>query len=203
MAHHDDSFAIYWKSLVELVVALLQIVDAAIENVELFSVLCNQLSVIRNVLIVDIDVLVIAVNVLSGGLHTLLKTLDSFAKSLSANKHVTGLGNLQLISVLTEQRTVSVERIDSFGELGGIGVSGWSRLVTTVMVMGVIIIVVMIIELVVFVLGDGALWVNTSASLLGMLSLLLLVGLDLSGILVASMVSGMGLLLELLNLGWV
>ena len=71
------------------------------------------------------------------------------------------------------------------------------------MVMSVIIIVVMIIELVVFVLGDGALWVNTSASLLGMLSLLLLVGLDLSGILVASMVSGMGLLLELLNLGWV
>lgn len=108
----------------ELVVALLQIVDAAIENVELFSVLCNQLSVIRNVLIVDIDVLVIAVNVLSGGLHTLLKTLDSFAKSLSANKHVTGLGNLELISVLTEQCTVSVERIDSFGELGGIGVSG-------------------------------------------------------------------------------
>ena len=71
------------------------------------------------------------------------------------------------------------------------------------MVMSVIIIVVMIIELVVFVLGDGALWINTCASLLGSLSLLLLVGLDIGGILVAGMIGSMGLLLELLNLRWV
>lgn len=71
------------------------------------------------------------------------------------------------------------------------------------MVMSVIIIVVMIIELVVFVLGDGTLWINTCTSLLGSLSLLLLVGLDIGGILVAGMIGSMGLLLELLNLRWV
>ena len=63
-------------------------------------------------------------DVLAGGADAGLKASDGGAESLGTDQHVTSLGNLKLISVLTEQCTVSVERIDSFGELGGIGVSG-------------------------------------------------------------------------------
>lgn len=63
-------------------------------------------------------------DVLSSGLNTRLKTLDSLTKSFGTNKHVTSLGDLKLISVLTEQGAIGIKRIDSFIKLGGIGVSG-------------------------------------------------------------------------------
>ena len=91
---------------------------------KLLSVFSNQLSVIINILIVDVDVLVIAVNKLTGGLNTCLKTRDSFTESLGSNKHITRLGDLKLISVLTEESTVRVESVHGFGELGSARI-GW------------------------------------------------------------------------------
>ena len=89
---------------------------------KLFSVISNQLSVIINILIVNVDVLVIAVNKLTCGLNTCLQTRDCFTESFGSDKHVTCLGDLKLISVLTEESSVRVESVHGFREFGSAGI---------------------------------------------------------------------------------
>ena len=74
VAHHDNGFTVDRKSVMKLCVSLFEVVDTAIENVKLFSVISNQLSVIINILIVYVDVLVICMNKLTCGLYTCLQT---------------------------------------------------------------------------------------------------------------------------------
>ena len=46
------------------------------------------------------------------------------AERLGTDEHVTSLGNLQLVSVLTEKCAISVECVDGLSEVGSIR-EGW------------------------------------------------------------------------------
>ena len=46
------------------------------------------------------------------------------AERLGTDEHVTSLGNLQLVSVLTEKSAISVECVDGLSEVGSIR-EGW------------------------------------------------------------------------------
>ena len=61
---------------------------------------------------------------------------------------------MELISVLTEESTVSVESIDGLVEIGSSRVSWRGSAVTTIVLMGVIVVVEMIVQIVVGVLAS-------------------------------------------------
>ena len=161
MAHHHDGFTVDGKLVVELGVATFEVADAAVKDVEGLSVLLDELSVVRDVTVVAVDVLVVVSDGLAGVVDALLETSNGLTESFGTDEHVTGLGNLQLVSVLTEEGAVGIESIDGLGELRGVGVSGGGRLVATVMVMARVVVVVVIVQLVVIV-GEVAMFLGAS-----------------------------------------
>ena len=73
------------------------------------------------------------------------------AERLGTDEHVTSLGNLQLVSVLTEKCAISVECVDGLSEVGSIR-EGWrSWAVGTVVLMTWIVVIIVVVQLVVSV----------------------------------------------------
>ena len=155
MAHHHDGFTVDGQLVVELRVATLEVGNAAVKDVEGLSVILNKLSVVGDVHVVVVDSLIVVTDGLAGFVHAFLELGDGLAESLSTDEHVSGLGNLELVSVFTEKGAVGVESIDGLGELRCVGVCGGGGLVATVVVVGGVVVIVMIVQLVV-VVGDLA-----------------------------------------------
>ena len=128
--------------------------DAAIKSVESISVISDGLSVPGDLLVVVVDGGVVLADLSAGVVDAVLEAGDGLADGLSADEHVAGLGNLELISVLTEESTVSVESIDGLVEIGSSRVSWRGSAVTTIVLMGVIVVVEMIVQIVVGVLAS-------------------------------------------------
>jgi hypothetical protein len=89
------------------------------------------------------------VDEVEGVSDTLLKGSDRFTKSLSADKHVAGFGDLELIPVLTKEGTVGVEGINGVFQVRDSGVGGRRGLIFTVVKMADVGVVVMVVEVVV------------------------------------------------------
>ena len=153
VAHHDESLAVDGELVVELTISGLEVVDAAIESVESISVFSDGLSVPGDLLVVVVDGGVVLADLSAGVVDAVLEAGDGLADGLSADEHVAGLGNLELVSVLTEESTVGIESIDSRVEIGSSGVSWRGSAVATVVLMAVIVVVVMIVQFVVGVLA--------------------------------------------------
>jgi len=120
-------------------------VDAGLKTVKSISVLRNLVSVPGDISVVVINVGIIIAHLLSCVVDAMLEGSDRLTNSFSANEHVASLGNLKLVSVFTEQGTVSVESIDSFVEIGSSGVGrGCSAITAIVLVSGIVVIVVII-----------------------------------------------------------
>ena len=149
VAQHDEGLSVDTELAVKLSVADLEIVDAVVELVEFSSVRDDLLSVVLDVGVVLVDVTVVVVDVDVGVSDAILKGGDRFTDSLSADKHVAGLGNLELISVLTEEGAVGIEGSDGLLKVGDLGVGGRRGLISTVMKMAGVRVVVMGVELVV------------------------------------------------------
>ena len=85
---------------------------------------------------------------MAGGADAGLEASDGGAESLGTDQHVTSLGNLKLISVLTEESAVGVEGVNGGIEFWRIGVSGRSWLIATVVLVRDIVVIVVTVELV-------------------------------------------------------
>ena len=142
MAHHDDDLSVDGELVVEIVISVLKVVDLAVKGDQSVLVLNDLLSVILDVGVVLIDVLVIHVDVVAHVADAVTEGSNGLTKGLSTDEHVTGLHDLELISVLTEESTMGIEDIDGSAEVGHHWVGGGGSLATTVMVMlGVRVIV--------------------------------------------------------------
>ena len=147
VAHHNDSIAVDAELLAETSVARLKVVDLAIELVHSVSVFTDHVSVPLNLQIVSVNVLIVLAALLSRVVDSVLEAGDRLTEGFSSNKHVTGLGNLELVSVLTEESSIGVESINSLMKIRG-GWVGWrSRLVATVMLMTLVIVIEMFVEI--------------------------------------------------------
>lgn len=147
VAHHNDSLAVDAELLAEASVARLKVVDLAVELVHSVSVFTDHVSIPLDLQIVSVNVLIVLAAFLSRVVDSVLEAGDRLTEGFSSNKHVTGLGNLELVSVLTEESSIGVKSINSLMKIRG-GWVGWgSRLVTTVMLMIRVIVIVMIVEI--------------------------------------------------------
>ena len=145
VAHHDKGLSVDGEEVVELSVARLEVGQTAIELVESVKVLNDLFAVVLNIGVVLVDVTVVVEDVDAGVSDTVLEGSDGLAESLSSDKHVSGLGNLELVSVLTEKGSVNVESIDSVVKIGNGWVRWGSGLGSTVMhVSGIGVIVVVV-----------------------------------------------------------
>ena len=143
VAHHDDSLTVDGKLVGEVTISVLEVSNLTVESGETGAVLDDLSAVVLDVGVVLINITVVVVDVDSAVSETVLERGNGLADGLSSDKHVTGLGNLELISVLTEESTVGVESINGLVKLGGSRVSWRSGLSSTVMVMsGIVVIVV-------------------------------------------------------------
>ena len=146
-AHHDESLSVDGKSSVKRAVASLEVVDFALEIDKSRSVLGNLVSVPLNLLVVLIDEIVVVLDAVPSIVDAVLQGSDGLTDGFSADEHVTGLGNLELVSVLTEQSSVSVERVHGLAEVRG-GRVGWgSSRVSSVVVVNRVVVVVVVIQL--------------------------------------------------------
>lgn len=113
MAHHNESLTVDSELNVELTVASLKVVDASIKSVESVSVFSDLNSVPSDVLIVVINALVVLSDFVSSVVDAVLEARNGLTEGFGTDEHVTCFGNLELVSVLTEESTVSVESTDS------------------------------------------------------------------------------------------
>lgn len=97
------------------------------------------------------DVTVVVRDVDLGVMDAVLEGSDGLAEGLSTDEHVAGLGDLELVAVLSEEGAVGVEVVDGLLEVGNRGVSRGGGLGATVVVMLGVVVVVVAVELVVWV----------------------------------------------------
>lgn len=147
VAHHNNSIAVDAELLAQASVARLKVVDLAIELVHSVSVFIDHASVIFNLQIVPVNVLVVLAALLSCVVDSVLEAGDRLTEGFGSNKHVTGLGNLELVSVFTEESSISVESINSLMKIRSCWVGWGSSLIATVMRVLVVIVIVMLVEI--------------------------------------------------------
>lgn len=133
VAHHDNAFTVDAEFETESRVARLKVVHLAIKLVHSVSVFRDLISVPLNLQVVSVNVLVIFTAFLPCVVDAILEAGNRLAKGFSSNKHVASLGNLELISVLTEESSIGVKCIDSMMKIRGGRVGRRSCLVATVM----------------------------------------------------------------------
>lgn len=149
VAHHDEGLAINGKFLLELRVSALNVVHGGTKSVELVSVLLDLTLVVLNVGVVLIDGCIVLANMDLGVVDAILEGGDGCAEGLSADEHVSGLGDLELVAVLSEEGAVGVEVVNGLLEVGDGRVGRGGGLGTTVVMMLNIVVVVVVIQVVV------------------------------------------------------
>ena len=147
MAHHDDTFTVHAELDAESRVASLDVVNLAIEFVHSISVFSDHISVVGNLKVVSVNVLIILAALLPCVVDAILEPGNRLTKGFSSNKHVSGLGNLELISVLAEESSISVKSIDSLMKIRGGRVGRRSCLVAAVVLVIRIVVVEMLIKI--------------------------------------------------------
>lgn len=160
MAHHNEGLTVNREFVVELTEARLKVVDASVKSVKSVSVLSDLNSVPGNLLIVVLNALIVRSDLSSGVVDAVLEGANGLTEGFGTNEHVTSLGNLKLVSVLTEESTVGVESTNSLLEVRGSGVCGGGSCLTTVFGVRSIGVVVMTVDFLAVVLivlfgGDG------------------------------------------------
>lgn len=146
VAHHDDSLTVDGKLSAQSSVSVLQLVNMGVQAVHSFSIFANHASVPVHLLVVGVELLVVISNMSVSSVHSILKARDRLSKSLSADKHVTGLSNLKLVSMLAEEGSVSVKGVDGFIEVRGSGVGWRGGSISTVVIVGCIIVIEVVIQ---------------------------------------------------------
>ena len=149
VAHHNEGLAIDGQFLLELGVSVLDVVNGGTEGMKLVSVLLDLTLVVLNVGVVLIDGVIVVANMDLGVVDAVLEGSDGLTESLSADKHVAGLGDLELVAVLSEEGAVGVEVVNGLMEVRDGGVGRGSGLVSTVVMVISIVVIVMLIQLVV------------------------------------------------------
>ena len=119
--------------------------DLAIELVHSVSVVRDHISVRLNLQVVPVNVLVVLAAFLSCVVNAILEAGNRLTKGFSSNKHVAGLGDLELISVLAEESSIGVKGINSLMKIWGGRVGRRSRLIATVvLVFGITVVKVIV-----------------------------------------------------------
>jgi len=146
VAHHDDGLTVDSKLSAQSGVSDLELVHMGVQVVHSFSILTDHASVPVHLLVVGIELLVVLSNLPVSSVHSILQGRDGLSKGLSADKHVTSLGNLKLISMLTEEGSVSIEGVDGFIEIWGSGVGWRGGTVSTVVIVVLIVVIEVVIQ---------------------------------------------------------
>ena len=93
-----------------------------------------------------INVLIVLATFLSCVVDTVLEACDRLAEGFSSNKHISSLGDLELISVLAEKSTIGIESIDSLMKIRCGRVGRRSCLIATIVLVTCISVIVMFVH---------------------------------------------------------
>ena len=121
-AHHFDCGAIGRHFLSQVRVAVSKSVERSVKDIQLLQVVLSQLVDLLNKSRVNSIVLIGTLELIKAFVYSLSKLGNRLSDSLRSNKHVSGLGSLQLITMLTEQSSFSIEIVNCHIESGNSGV---------------------------------------------------------------------------------
>lgn len=147
VAHHHEYIAVEGELVMELAVASLDSFERRSNVLEFRVVIADQILNVAVCFGVVLESLVVFPNVALGSIKTLLQVLDRLAQSLCADEHISSLGHLELITVLSEQCAVWVKSLNGSSQAWNIRIGRRGRGLTSVVAMLRVQVVVAGIEL--------------------------------------------------------
>ena len=146
MAHLNNNSAINVLFTLEVGIIMFQVVES-------FSCLLKGPSILLNLVLVVIDVTLVLINIRGVLVAKSLCVLNSVlqvggrqTKGFGGNEHVGSLGNLELVTVFTEQGSICVEGFDSISDPGHARAGRRSCSIPTVVMMGFITVIVVVVK---------------------------------------------------------